>query len=183
MAKIDSSTLLTDLKKRTEFCLKEAKKLRKQKEESLNFKPTPETWSKLQCIAHLNTYADFYVDEIKQAIENSKKASVPLFKPGFMGNVFSKAMMPKKKTTMMQSPSNMEPAKGELTKDILNVFIHRQKEYLEILELAKDKNLNKSSIKVTISRWVKINLGDALRINVYHNERHILQAIKTVKAT
>lgn len=181
MAKMDSSALLSDLKKRTEFCIKEAKKMLKQKEESLNAKPNPETWSKLQCIQHLNNYSNFYISEINGALAKSTSPSTPLFKPGFLGNIFSKAMMPKEKMTVMSSPANMEPAKSDLSKEVLNTFISDQKEYLEILTAARKKNLNKSRIKVTLSRWVRINLGDALRINVYHNQRHILQAINTSK--
>jgi hypothetical protein len=181
MAKFESSFVLTDLKKRTEFCIKEAKKLLKRKEDLLNLKSSPESWSALECIDHLNNYGRFYLPEIEGAISKINAPSVFYFKSGFIGNVFAKAMLPKEKLTVMSSPSNMDPSRGTLTKDVLNTFLVQQKNYLDILDQSKNKNLNKSRIKVTISKWVRINLGDALRINVYHNERHILQALKASK--
>ena len=81
----------------------------------------------------------------------------------------------------MQSPVDKAPAKSDLSKDILNTFMDQQKSFLEVLKMAESKNLNKVKIKITISKWIKIKLGDALRVTIYHNERHILQAIKVLK--
>ena len=164
---------------RTEFCIKEAKKLLKQKEEVLNKKANPETWSKLQCIDHLNQFGAFYLNEIREAIDQNTNSSTSVFTPGFMGNIYAKAMKHSPKMTKMQSPPNMAPAKGNLSKEVINKFIDQQKEYLDIIKLAKNKNLNKPKLEVTISKFLKIKLGDVLRINIYHNERHIIQAINT----
>tara|TARA_R110002050_G_scaffold300621_1_gene470994 strand:- start:18728 stop:19279 length:552 start_codon:yes stop_codon:yes gene_type:complete len=181
MAKIDTSVLLNDLKTKTEFCIKEAKRLVKQREEKLNDHPNPETWSALQCIDHLNKYGDYYLPELNAAMNDSSLPPSSHFSPGFVGNIFAKAMHPTVGKSKMQSPVDKAPAKSDLSKDILNTFMDQQKSFLEVLKMAESKNLNKVKIKITISKWIKIKLGDALRVTIYHNERHILQAIKVLK--
>ena len=65
MAKIETSVLLNDLKSITEFCIKESKRFLSKNEEKLNYKPNPETWSVLQCLDHLNQYAEYYIPEME----------------------------------------------------------------------------------------------------------------------
>jgi hypothetical protein len=181
MAKVETSALITDLKSKTEFCIKEAKRFLKQNEDKLNNRPNPESWSTLQCLDHLNQYGEYYLPELTTAIENSKHSTQPTFSPGFIGNMFAKAMIPHSKTTKMQSPIDKAPTLSKLDKSVLNTFLEQQKQYLEILNLSNTADLNKSKVKVTISKFVKLKLGDALRVTIYHNERHVLQAIKALK--
>ena len=181
MAKIETIILLNDLKSKTEFCIKEAKKFLKQNEEKLNSRPNPETWSVLQCLDHLNQYAAYYIPEMEREINKSDQQSNTYFGPGFIGNMFAKAMHPTLGTNKMSAPVDKVPSSSELPKDVINQFLDFQKQYLEILKLAENKNLNKIKIKVTISKWVKLKLGDALRVTIFHNERHTRQAIKALK--
>ena len=39
-------------------------------------------------------------------------------------------------------------------------------------------DLNKIKTAISISKWIKLKLGDTFRVVVYHNERHIKQANK-----
>ncbi len=178
---MESKQLLTDLKRKTAFCNKEAKRLLKLNETRLNHKESVHSWSALQCLDHLNKYGDFYLMEMEKAIHASSKPSVKKFSPGFLGNIFAKSMIAQPKTTTMQSPKNMEPATSSLTKDVINTFLGQQKEFIRLLELCPQKNLNKIKVKITLSKWIKLKLGDTLRITIFHNERHILQALKAAK--
>ncbi len=182
MSKIQTSVLLSDLKSRTEFCIREAKALLKKNEAVLNNKPNSNTWSPLQCFDHLNQYGDYYLPEINKAIASAEsKPSDPFFSTGFIGNMFAKAMLPKKGTTKMQSPKDKEPSTSELDKSVINEFLNQQKKYLELIKISENVNLNRTKVNVTISKFVKIRLGDALRVTIYHNERHVLQALNGIK--
>jgi len=44
------------------------------------------------------------------------------------------------------------------------------------LREAKTKNLNTIKIPTTLSKWIRMNLGDTFRFLIAHNERHIRQA-------
>ena len=103
------------------------------------------------------------------------------FGPGFIGNMFAKAMHPTLGSSKMSAPSDKVPTSSDLTKEVINQFIEYQKQYLEVLNSVETKDLNKIKIKISISKWVKLKLGDALRVTVFHNERHVLQAIKASK--
>lgn len=178
---MESRQLIADLKRKTEFCSKEAKRLLKLKEDRLNEKASFNSWSALQCLDHLNNYGDFYLEEMEKAMNASSKPSTPQFKSGFIGNIFAKSMVAGAKSTKMQSPKDMEPGTTTLSKEVINKFLEQQKEYLRLLETCQHKNLNKIKVKITLSKWIKLKLGDALRVTIYHNERHILQALKAAK--
>ena len=177
---MERSHLLADLKKRTEFCIKQAKRLLKLNENRINERPSNSAWNALQCLDHLNQYGRFYIPEIKMRMDSSKSIHSSKFSSGFIGNTFAKSMLPKVKLTKMQAPKNMEP-NNNLTKETINTFIEQQKEYLHLLQIAEQKDLNKIKVNITLSKWIRIKLGDAFRVTIYHNERHILQACKAAK--
>ena len=95
--------------------------------------------------------------------------------------MFAKAMHPTLGSSKMSAPADKVPTSSDLTKEVINQFIEYQKQYLEVLNSVETKDLNKIKIKISISKWVKLKLGDALRVTVFHNERHVLQAIKASK--
>jgi hypothetical protein len=181
MAKFKTPELISDLKNRTEFCIKETKRFLKYDLETLNYKRNPETWSATQCLDHLIQYGDFYLPEIHSRIQESDSLPEAIFNAGFIGNMFSNSMLHKPGMTKMQSPSDKVPRYADFDKTIINTFIEQQKEYLDILKKSENINLNKPKIRISISKFVKLKLGDALRVNIYHNERHVLQALNAIK--
>ena len=60
----------------------------------------------------------------------------------------------------------------------IDKFLEQQHQLLEILKIAKTKDLNKIKTAISISKWIKLKLGDTLRVVIYHNKRHIAQANK-----
>lgn len=44
--------------------------------------------------------------------------------------------------------------------------------------MARNKDLGKIKTSISISKWIKLKLGDTFRVIIYHNERHIVQANK-----
>ncbi|MFN5911333.1 MAG: DinB family protein, partial [Bacteroidota bacterium] len=48
---------------------------------------------------------------------------------------------------------------------------------LSIFELARSVNIRKAKIPISISKIIRFRLGDAFLYVVYHNERHLQQAI------
>ena len=74
----------------------------------------------------------------------------------------------------------MNPVGSKLTKAHLDKFQSQQGQLIEILENAIDLDFNKTKSSISISKWVTIKIGDALRVVIYHNERHIEQAEKVL---
>jgi len=51
---------------------------------------------------------------------------------------------------------------------------------LDLLDSSRAINLNTTKTAVSISKWIKLKLGDTFRVVIYHNDRHIAQANKLV---
>lgn len=172
--------LLDELKSLTRTHLKYAETLLQQTDEKLNSRMSEGSWSVMECLEHLNRYGDFYIPEINQRISSSKKSPAPVFKPGILGNYFAKSMLPKDKLNKMKTLKNMDPINSQLDKRVVEKFIRQQSQFLDLLEKAASVDLNTVKTSVSISKLIKIKLGDTFRFVIYHNERHINQASKII---
>lgn len=173
---MNTTTLLNDLKKRTKTAIKDVQPLKNLSLEKLNWKSTPDSWSILECLEHLNLYGDFYLPEIEQRMLSSTLKSDDIFKSGFMGNYFAKSMLPKEPLNKMKTFKDKNPLNSDLDSTCIDRFLLQQEKMLELLDMAQDKNLNKINTAISISKWIKLKLGDTFRIVIYHNQRHLVQA-------
>jgi hypothetical protein len=74
----------------------------------------------------------------------------------------------------MYNPSSTPSlVKGEDWK----LFLESQRELLQILESAKSINIRKAKAPISLSKIIKFRMGDAFYFVIYHNERHIQQAL------
>ncbi len=180
--KITNKELIQDLIKRTQDHLNQVEQYRQMELEDLNWKEHTEKWSVLECIEHLNRYGDFYIPEITQRIQNSSTtASNPTFKSGWLGNYFAESMLPKEKLNKMNTFKSMNPVGSQLDKSVLDKFIRQQKQLLDLLEKSRSLNLSKIKTAISISKWIKLRLGDTFRVVIYHNYRHMVQAEKVLQ--
>ena len=179
--KISSKELIQDLIERTRKNINEAEKFNHLTMEMLNWRPAAESWSILECLEHLNLYGDFYLPEIENSMLKSDGKSNPVFKSGVLGNYFAKSMLPKEKLNKMKTFRDKNPINSTLDKNCIDRFILQQQKTLELLDIARNKNLGKIKTSISISKWIKLKLGDTFRVVIYHNERHIVQANKTAR--
>ncbi|HZI00798.1 MAG TPA: hypothetical protein VEX63_06600, partial [Flavisolibacter sp.] len=61
----------------------------------LTLAPEEGKWSATQCLEHLNIYNRYYLPAIEKAMAESPKEKNGWFVPGFLGNYFTRMMMPK----------------------------------------------------------------------------------------
>jgi hypothetical protein len=81
------------------------------------------------------------------------------------------------------APKNYNPI---LTTSLLNgseveQLLAGQHELLHVLEKAIAVNIRKVKVPISISKIIRLRLGDALLFVAYHNERHMQQAINLTK--
>lgn len=176
--KIESENLILDLIERTRININQAEKFSVLPNEKTNWRPEQNSWSILECFEHLNLYGDFYIPEIKMRIENSKIDSKIKFKSGILGNYFAKSMLPKEKLNKMKTFKDKNPIGSALDKNTIERFIIQQEQILSLLDKSRAIDLNKTKTAISISKWIKLKIGDTFRVVVYHNERHIVQANK-----
>ncbi|HIA10981.1 MAG TPA: DinB family protein [Flavobacteriales bacterium] len=90
-------------------------------------------------------------------------------------------MLPKEKLNKMKTFKSMNPIGSNLDKTVLEKFLSQQKTLLELLQQAEKVSLTKNKTGISISKWIKLKLGDTFRIVIYHNLRHVIQAEKVIK--
>ena len=81
----------------------------------------------------------------------------------------------------MKTFNSMNPAGSDLTKVTLNKFIDFSDEMNAILKECQGINLQKTKTSISISKFIKLRLGDTLQVVILHNERHMQQAQKALK--
>lgn len=183
--KFATEELIQDLILRTECVIKQVQRYRELDPIQLNHKTHSASWSKLECLEHLNLYGDFYLPEMERNILSSPRIKVDFFKSGIIGNYFAKLMLPKPNGELkkMKSPVDKQPTSSQLSITTIDRFLKQQEQLLRLLELAKQVDLTKTKTAISISKMVRLRLGDTFRFYVYHIERHVIQAerIETVK--
>jgi len=179
--KVNSSLLIDDLIERTKEVINQTETLKENSLETLNKKPNPNSWSTLECIEHLNYYGYFYLPEIKARLNNSNKKAEAVFKSGILGNYFAISLLPKQKLNKMKTFKSMNPSNSKLNKEVLNTFLNQQQTLLKLLNKSRDYSLNKIKTSISITKLIKIKLGDTFRVVIYHNQRHLVQALKAAK--
>lgn len=178
--KISAEKLINELIQITEKNMSEAQSFKNLTDEELNLKANADSWSILECIEHLNRYGNFYIPEIRERIENSNFKKALTFRSGILGNYFAKSMLPKEKLNKMKTFSSMNPNNSLLNRSVLDKFLHQQELILDLLNRARNVNLTRTKTSISISKWIKLRLGDTLRVVIYHNLRHIVQAKKMI---
>ncbi len=176
--KVATQTLLTSLTEAAKTNQAEVRRFKTLSLEQLNYKATPETWSILECIEHLNLYAHFYVVEIKERIDQTPhKTPNPIFKGSILGNYFEKSMLPKENLKKIKTFEDKNPNGSQLGIDVLDKFIAFQDKWFSLLEAAAKVNISKTKTSITI-KMLKLRMGDTLRFVFAHDKRHIVQAMK-----
>lgn len=178
----NSETLIAELIEQTRGTLNQAEQLRQLSNELLNRKENEASWSVLECVEHLARYGDYYMPELDNRIAASKKASNPSFKSGVLGNYFVNLMLPKEKPKKMKTMKEMNPLGSQLDVAVIDRFIEQQHKTLALLDQARKVDLTRTKTSVSISKLIKLRLGDTLRFLVAHNQRHMMQAERTVQA-
>jgi len=177
-----NEVLIEDLVKRTQGNIEVAEELKKQKEIALNKKKNEKAWSALECVEHLNRYSRFYLPELALKISSAHPVqSNAVFKSGVLGNYFAKSVSNKPQVNKMKTLREMNPNGSLLKTTVLTSFITDQYDLLELLEKAKSLDLTRTKTAISISKLIKLRFGDTLRVVIYHNERHLAQALRAAK--
>ncbi len=175
----NTADLLAALTRRTEENLAVARSFLALDSAALHLRPRPTAWNALECLAHLNHYGDYYLPEIRRQMAATRhRGAVATFTSSWLGNKFAAGMKPgpemrKISTFRSANPQNFPEAAGL---PAVAEFIRQQEDLLELLRLAAQVDLTKTKTGISISRLIRLRLGDTLRVVVYHNWRHILQA-------
>src|SRR5688572_15812499 len=184
MKKMNSLGLLEDLQADTRQIILTTNYLLQEDPEILVQQPAPGKWSVAQVIEHLNTYGRYYLPVIEAAIKEQPLYPDPVYMPGWLGDYFTKMMLPRdgEVANRMEAFKGHRPSADIDSKPVLDEFLRQEQQLLDLLERAKRTNIAKIRIPISISRLVKLKLGDTFRFLVAHHQRHFVQVNNTMKA-
>jgi hypothetical protein len=178
MTAYNSTALLDQLSSDVRTILVYTETLKSKSEQELSLPAKDGGWSAGQVLAHLNFYAGYYLNEIERALSNSNTTSTTFFKSSWLGNYFTNMMKSKEDgqvKSKMKSPKNAVPPVMPNAKVELEKFIQYQHQILNVIEISKKVNLRKLKIATSLSKLIKLNLGDTYRFVIAHEQRHIEQ--------
>ncbi|MFN6377835.1 MAG: DinB family protein [Flavobacteriales bacterium] len=169
---MQSQQLIESLIESTRIHINFMERMNSLPDASLTQRISDKSWSVLECVEHLNRYNDFYLPEFKRRIESSAFPADASFSSGFLGGYFAKSMLPKEKLNKMKTFKDKDPIFENIDRSVIEKFIQQQKELLTLLEKARSVSLNKTKVSISISKWIRLKLGDALLFFVNHITRH-----------
>ncbi|HMP29597.1 MAG TPA: DinB family protein [Saprospiraceae bacterium] len=176
---MDKLILLSELEQYNANHLLFVQSLQSLDNETLQSKKEQGSWNTLECVEHLKRYGDFYLPVISDALHKAKDKDTNGFISGWLGDYFAKAMLPG--SNKMNTFKSKNPIGEHIEIGVIDQFLNQLYQMAQLLETAKSKDLSSIKVKTTIP-LAKINVGDALRVVIYHNERHIKQIQDIINA-
>lgn len=155
-------------------------------DEQMRWKPTPEKWSITECLQHLNLAERFYIRNIQHKVDQlGLIQTAPIDQrlvSDFVGKVMLYCVDPQVKIKI-PAPGMIRPrpASDLIPADVVAQFMDLQTLLHTLLDKAIYLDWNREKVMTLFGNWLKIRLGDALRMLVAHTERHMKQAMR-VKA-
>jgi hypothetical protein len=176
MTLISSRALLNYLEQTTERHIQKAIEDYQNMDAGRLLKPANDGgWSIAQCLDHLNGYGHYYYPLIQQKMNEYTKPG-DTHTGSWLGNYFVKMMDPDTGKRKMKAFKNHLPASNLDAHEVISEFIRQQEYLLRLIRIARTRDMNKIKIPISLTKLIKLNLGDTLRFIVAHNERHMQQS-------
>lgn len=163
------------------------KNVRKLSDIQLKWRPSPGVWNVAEVLSHLNEYSSYYHPTFNKRIANTRFTSTkeaflssPLGRSAWKSMKLGNAKNIKRK---FKAPKGYNPSLNSslLTGREFEDFMKHQEDLKDIFKSAQTVNVRRVKIPISISKIVRLRLGDALLFVVYHNERHVQQILNLVK--
>ena len=183
MQTLDTASLLNELEEKSRSFLLYVDHLTKQPDASILKKSAPGKWNAIQILDHLNSYYNFYLPAIENAMSRNISSPSKNFKPGWLGNYFTNLMEPTNTgglKSKMKSPKNHRPADDLNTDIVINEFKKNQEKFINLLRKASHSNIGDIRVPISLTTLIKLKLGDVFRFIAAHNNRHQLQIANTI---
>jgi len=176
----DKSKLIQDLQVKVNTHLQQSLEIFKEHTSLLNKRSRTGGWSIAQCLEHLNSYGDYYLPRIADAIKAAPADRDHVFTSSWLGKYFTGMMDPDRSSKKYKSAKIHQPVVSPDASAVVYKFISQQEELTALLDQCRTINLKAVKIPISINRFIKLNLGDVLIFMITHNERHMRQALQNL---
>lgn len=181
---LKSTALLSQLELDVKQIIARCKKLQHEDVALLQQIPAPGKWSVAQVLEHLDIYCRHYITAIEHKLHHHQTSAAFHFKPGWLGNYFTKLMKPAVTNTIakkMKAPKNAIPSAQPDATIVLQEFLQHQYHLLNLLAIARSANLGSIRVPTSLSKLISLKLGDTFRFFIAHEQRHFVQIDNTWK--
>ena len=146
-------------------------------EDQMRWTPPDGGWGIAQVFAHLVASNGSYLPRLRDAFTKQRRAGTGsgerLWKPTFFGRMLIRSLDPRSQRRM-PSPAGWRP-RSDRPSGTLEAFLACQREIAELTEAATEVDLVRTRVSSPVSRLIRLNAGDAFRIFVVHDWRHLGQ--------
>jgi len=147
-------------------------------EESLRRRPTPASWSALECVAHLNLATAAMLPGIRQAVEAAPVRSdgKQNYKLDLAGRLLAWSLEPPA-FLKLKAPKMAQPVESADPEPTLQEFERLHDELVGLLQASAGKAIDQQKMKSPFAN-MHYNAYAAFRIIAAHDRRHLWQARK-----
>lgn len=181
MKAIPKAQLLEQLEAQIEQHLQTVTGKLQNLETSVLLQPAPQGgWSIAQCLEHLNSYGRYYLPAIAKELRRAALTEPVTgnVRGTWLGRYFIKTMQPGSNAKKYKAPKDHQPLAQLMPAKVISDFISQQEQLLAYVRQARKANLDDIRIPISISKWIKLRLGDVFQFLVVHDERHLQQALR-----
>lgn len=156
---------------------------RPQTDAQLRWKPSPDRWSIVECLQHLNLAERFYIRNIQHKVDAlglvQHSPVDQLIESDWIGKAMLYIVDPDTKIKF-PAPGMIRPRRPEDLSpvEVLDQFVDLQHTLHDLLDKAVYLDWNQEKVASLFGNWLKIRLGDTLFMLVAHTERHMNQAMR-----
>lgn len=147
----------------------------------LQTKVSPEKWSILDCMAHLNAYSEHYIPKFEHAIHKAKARQwgpVEEMNSTWLGRRCVRSVDPAfMEKSRMKAPKKFNPTYIGAKPDAVKAFLAYQEMWLRLIRHAREVDLNRAKVSISQLPFLKLRLGDFFEFVCAHERRHVLQAM------
>ena len=147
-------------------------------EQQFTWRPAPESWSIQECLGHLTMTGLNEIQLLEKAIQAGRAQGLTgtgPFRYGWIERRILKATEPPVRRRF-SAPRRFRPVHGQPVTAILPTFLHVQREFIRMAELAKGLDLARVKVPTPMTRLLRFSLGITLAQQAAHERRHLDQA-------
>ena len=151
-------------------------------EEALHRRPQAGAWTALEALEHLNAFNDEYYRRTERAIRGGRTVTTgAAFTSSWLGNIVANWARPGGSTIKLPTLGKMNFRERALGRATLDTCLNNERQLARMVEGARGVDLTHGRIATTEVSFIKLRLGDVLRMLVNHDWRHIEQAERATR--
>lgn len=147
-------------------------------QDSLAWRPRPDSWSIIECLDHLNRTVSIYLKSMRVAFERERhNASLPpkAFRVGIIGGQFARFLDPPYRVKS-KAPQGILPPSNLKKSDVEAEFYRLRLELRGFLLEASRVDMGAIRFPSPLAGILKLNLAEGCLIMAAHDRRHLWQA-------